>query len=522
MNKKSVMSNEMQEEKKRFDEFYQSLLIDNKLMYLGSLLQRAAHKIPDGTALLYKDESISYRMLYNYSVRLSLTLQKKGVQPGNRVLLFFENSIAFYVGYFGILQTGAVVVPLNTFLHEREVAHVVSDAQPSLIVASQQLAERLGKLNGISLPPIVTESELILEGDSSVTESFEIPKRDENEMAVLLYTSGTTGLPKGVMLSSKNALTNAVQVVSRFKYVGVERVFAVLPLFHSFAQNTCVWSPILMCCTIIVVPKIERRALLEGLEHKPTVFLGVPALFGLMALLKTAPLDSVNYFISGGDALPDKIRAAFALVYRRKICCGYGLTEASPVVSGGFDDVTESVSNVGRPLLGVACAIIDNEGKRLLPYQIGQLLVKGDNIMIGYYNNPERTKEVIKDGWLYTGDLAYIDKKGSLFITGRIKDLIIHKGLNIYPQEIENIILLHPNVLLVGVIGVDDEDVGQVPVAYVQLRHEEEFIEKALKELCAKNLAHYKIPKTFICSTKQLLTTATGKVDKKVLHKQVQ
>lgn len=515
-----MSSDEMIAEQKRFNLLSQSIQVNGKMMYLGCLLQRAAENFPEKNALIYQDRFVSYRTLYYYAVQFSHVLCAKGVKPRDRVLLFFENSIAFYVGYFGILQCGAVVVPLNVFLHEREVAHVINDAQPSLIVTSQELAQRLAKINGTHLPPIVTEVDMLLEGEPPAEiPSYDIVQLDSHEMAVLLYTSGTTGLPKGVMLSSENALTNVMQSVARFRYIGIERVFAILPLFHSFAQNTCIWSPFFMGCIVIVVHKIERRAILDNMKHKPTVLLGVPALYGLLALLKTVPLSSVRYFISGGDALPDKIRSVFALLYRRKLCNGYGLTETSPVIAGDLDDMTEPTSNVGRPLIGLSCAIRDEDGNDLLRYQIGELWVKGNNVMLGYYNNPELTKDVIHDGWLRTGDLAYIDKRGKIVITGRIKDLIIHKGLNIYPQEIENIIISYPNVLFAGVIGQDDEEAGQIPIAYVQLRVEEDEIEDSLRKLCLKNLAPYKIPRDFICSTQPLPTTSTGKVDKKILRK---
>jgi len=292
----------------------------------------------------------------------------------------------------------------------------------------------------------------------------------------------------------------------------------VLPLFHSFAQNSCVWAVMLMCCTAIVVPHIERRAMREGLKHKPTVFLGVPALYGVLCLMGNASLSSVKYFFSGGDVLPDKIRAAFGLVYRRKLCSGYGLTETSPVVTVGMDDVVEATDTVGKPLIGIEVVIKDEDWNMLEHGRVGEIWVKGENVMLGYYRAPELTREVLHDGWFQTGDLGYFDPKGKLVISGRLKDLIIHKGLNIYPQEIENIILTDSNVLMAGVIGMADDISGEVPIAYVQLKAEEPDSEKKLRALCIQHLASYKVPRQFICSTRRLPVTATGKVDKKVLR----
>ncbi len=244
------------------------------------------------------------------------------------------------------------------------------------------------------------------------------------------------------------------------------------------------------------------------------------ALKALICLMKTAPVESVRLFVSGGDALPDKIRAAFGLIYRRKLVNGYGLTETSPVISVNLDDETVPASNVGRPLVGIECAVRDDHGVDVAQGNIGVLWVKGDNVMLGYYKAPEATNQVLKDGWFNTGDLGYIDSKGRIVITGREKDLIIHKGFNIYPQEIENVILSYPNAIQAAVVGFHDGD-GEVPVAFVQLRSMEEHCERNLRTLCAQHLASYKIPRQFFCDTKDLPATATGKIDKKVLRAQL-
>lgn len=503
-----------------YRELYQALIKEDKIDYLGLILKRAAGLFAHDTALICQDKSMTYRELYYYACQLSESLRSRGIKPNDRVLLLMENSIAFYVAYFGITQMGAVVVPLNIFLHEKELVHIIGDSKPSFFICSSQRIEKLREYS-TNLPPIITEHDLGL--DAVVPEQlppFEVTKLPFDSMAALLYTSGTTGFPKGVMLSSRNILTNVVQVIARFGLIKQQRIFAILPLFHSLAQNVCVWDSILMGCTIIIVPKIERRALLTGLAHKPTIFIGVPALFGVLCLLKTAPIEGISYFVSGGDALPDKIRAAFSLIYRRKICVGYGTTEASPVVSADLQDEGEPTSCAGTPVVDIECAIKNEAWVTLSSNEIGQLWIKGDSIMLGYYNAPEINKEVFKDGWFATGDLAYFDDNHKLVITGRVKDLIINKGIKIYPQEVENVILLYPQVMAVGVIGQDDPDYGQVPVAYVTVREMQPDIENILKKLCMQHLAPYKVPRQFICSTQPLPTTATGKVDKKVLRKQ--
>jgi long-chain acyl-CoA synthetase len=508
-------------EQEIYDYLYKTIIVKDEITHIGQMLKRSAQLYPDVIALICEDKSMSYRALYYYAMLLSKRLAQAGVKPRDRVLLLYENSMTFYVAYFAIIQLGAVVAPLNTFLHERELAHIIADAKPVRLITSSDRAQKLKEF-ARTLPPIIDETMIDLE--SVVPDrlpDFSPTPLPFEEMAALLYTSGTTGFPKGVMLSSKNILTNVLQVGGRFKIVEPQRILAILPLFHVLAQNVCVWVSILIGCTIIVVPKIERRGLLKGLSHKPTIFVGVPALFGLLALLKTAPLDSIDYFFSGGDALPDKIRAAFELIYRRKLCNGYGISEASPIVSVDMDDVAETTSNAGKPLYGVSVAIRDEENHDLAPNHIGLIWLKGDTIMLGYYQAPEVTKACFRDGWFNTGDLGYLDADGKLVITGREKDLIAHKGIKIYPQEVENIIMLDPNVIAVGVVGLQDISVGEVPVAYVQVRHEDAQTEHNIRELCKNNLAIYKIPRHIECSTKVLPMTATGKVDKKVLRKWV-
>jgi len=502
-------------EKERFSLFYEEILENNKIMYAGKILQKAYERFPDNIALIYKDKNISYKELYYRACEFSKKIIEKGVQPQDRVLLFFRNSLEFYVAYFAAWQVGAVVAPLNIFLKEHELAHIIQDSQAKLAIIDYEKID-LFKDCGIA---ILTQEAMEL--DKRVPQDFSgavIPQRDPERVAALLYTSGTTGLPKGVMLSSKNIMTNVAQVVAIMPFAEAKRVYCVLPLFHCFAQNCCVWSALLTGCTVIVVPKISRKEILSGLKHKPDIFLGVPALYGLLCLLKTVPLSSVEYFICGGDALPDKIRAAFALVYGRKLCNGYGLTETSPLVCIDLEDLAQPTNTVGAPVVGVECVIKDEHGNSLPKGEIGELWVKGDNIMMGYYNSPEKNKEVLQRGWFVTGDLARFDKYGKIVICGRLKDVIINKGMNIYPQEIENVILKHMAVLHVGVIGQDDA-YGQVPIAIIKLRKEIKDIEHELRSLCKKELAAYKIPKKFII-IKDMPLTATGKVDKNSLRKQ--
>lgn len=499
-----------------------------KLMYLGRLLQRAAQLYPDSQALIAQNKTITYKEYYFRATQLSQKLQAAGVKARDRVLLCSENSIEFYLYYFAALQLGATIVPINTFLHEREFAYVVQDAAPAVIVASSKfvlMIEALVAQQKITCPQLLTEKDVdwqtslpqTVEQISSMISLYDLAP---DELAVLLYTSGTTGIPKGVMLSSENVMTNAMQAYTRFKgFMGKtqERFFCVLPLFHVFAQNTCMWLPLLAGVSVVVVSRIDRNLILEGLKKAPTFFFGFPALYGLLCLIKTAPLDSIKMFVSGADAMPDRIRSAFALIYGRKICTGYGLTEASPVVAVNHLNDEAPTNMVGKPLPGIAVEIRNEAGFKVAVGEIGNLWISGKNIMMGYYKAPEATALVLKDGWLNTGDLCSMDASGNLFMRGRTKDLIIHKGFNIYPQEIENVLMMHPAVSKAAVIGIDEVASGQFPVAYVAVKCKEAGIEEGLRDLCSANLASYKIPRKFIC-LEDLPMSPTGKVDKKQLQ----
>lgn len=491
-------------------------------VHVQSLFNRAVSLFADNIFLVYKNSSFSYKDLYNPVMNCALLMKEKGVKQNDRVLIWCDNSPLFYVGYFAAWQLGAVVVPLNSFLKAPEVDHVLADCKPVFIIADNARLAVLETLDGArNMLGIMDEHGLQFDTYAGSTVLIEEKQLQEDSLVALIYTSGTTGVPKGVMLSSANIIANIRQCITRLEVTPQERVLCILPLFHVFTQITCVWLAVALGVTVILVPKIERAPIIEGLSKKPTVVLGVPALYGLFCLLRTLDFSTVRLFVVGGDAISDKIRCLFALLYGRKIINGYGLSEASPVVAAYVEDVFTYTNTVGRPLDGIECQVRMVDGSLCQSEQIGDLFIKGDNIMLGYYNDTVATQAVLKDGWLDTGDCAYIDKDGNIVITGREKDLIISKGFNVYPQEVENIIMQHSAVLRVAVVGKSDDINGQVPIAFVQLRVDAKNIQKELSSLCVHHLAAYKLPRMFICSTADLPMTATGKIDKKQLCKRL-
>jgi len=481
------------------------------------LLARGARLFGDRSAVECGADTASYAQLYSRACRVSNYLAAQKEFAGTKIMLYMHNSVDYYAAYYGAWQTGAIIAPINSFLSIKELNLIVTDCVPAALITSKEL---VGQLEGI-LPE---QTNLILVEDAlghTSDASFTPPLTDPDDLTILLYTSGTTGLPKGVMLSGRAITTNVLQAVSATDVHPHERILSVLPLFHSFAQNVCLWSSIFIGATALIIPKIDRKHILLGLEKKPTALIGVPAVYGLLALMRNAPLDSVRFFISGGDALPDKIRMAFELVYRRKICNGYGLTEAAPFIAADFEDELKPTSTIGIPAIGIECSLRDEEGKEVKPGEVGILWIKGDNLMLGYYHAPEATAGVMHDGWLNTGDFARFDSYGRLVIEGRSKDLIINKGFNIYPPEIENIIMSHPLVTMVAVVGKTDESVGQVPVAFVVVKQQHPQLEEEIKALCSAALAGYKVPKRVLFKD-ALPLTSLSKIDKKKLRAELE
>jgi long-chain acyl-CoA synthetase len=506
------------QEQKRFNEYTQLINPHGTMMYIGHLLQRAARLWPQRIALICQQETITYHDLYYRSLLFGKQLRALGSKPRDRIIIAYENSIPFYIAYFAAWQCGAIVAPVNTLLHEKELAHIIGDAQPTILILSAKQHQKVQKL-GLPLPPVLSEEAFnITSSVPSVIDKQELPTLDQHEMCALLYTSGTTGMPKGVMLSSHAILTNLIQGVARLEIFPNDRAYCALPLFHSLTQNTCVWGAFFMGVSVILVPKIDRSSLIEGLSHKPTIMIGVPALYGFFARLRHAPFHTVRYFFCGGDALPDKIRLYFELLYRRKLCNGYGLTETAPLISIDMQDHLVPTHTVGKPVIGITCQLRDEEGQ-ILTKGIGTLFVTGPNLMLGYYNAPQATADVLKDGWLNTGDLAYIDPQGNIVICGRERDLIANKGLKIYPQEVENILMTHPAVIMAAVVGKPDS-YGEVPVAFIMTKESIPDLADQLRTLCTQNLAAYKIPHDFII-VHDLPLTSTGKADKKELRKQL-
>jgi long-chain acyl-CoA synthetase len=469
---------------------------------------------------LHSPVIITYQQLQIEVGRYRNYLYQAGVCVGENVGLLVRNSPAFVYAYMAITSLGAIVVPINYQLIPREVAYIVRDAQMKNLIAASRI-DLDDPLNNYGYSGKVTQH-FIAEMDAyTAQEGSAAPPMDdkisENQPCTIIYTSGTTGNPKGAVLTHKNLVSDAIsfsKVVSVYKN---DNVLCILPLYHCFA-----WTCILLCsllnkASITIVDTIVPKEVIEAIKHfRVTVMYGVPSVF--MLLLKSLEpndLAGIRLLISGGASLPKQVAEDFEDKFGINITEGYGLSEAAPVVAINPQHHEKHLS-IGLPIPGVEVKIINSQGECLPSGAVGELVVRGFNVMKEYFNLPEETAQVLRNGWLHTGDLAYQDEDGYLFIVDRLKDMIITHGENIYPREIEEVLYSFPGVCEAAVIGIPDGIRGQVVCAYIVMKAGQILNKKAIKTYLRSKLALYKIPREFI-QLDSLPKNQSGKIMKRLL-----
>lgn len=498
-------------------------------MPLGELLALQAHQYPKETALIFSDQSIGYQELHQQSLSLARGLKQIGVHPGERVALLLHNSPEYLCACFALFQLGAIAVPINTYLVAEEINYILENSGTCAIITTKEFYQLITKEQEL---PITLRNVIFTTEDGKDVLSLEEVKQrgegsadptfaDSRAPAVLIYTSGTTGRPKGVILTHENLASNIKAGAQRFKLKRSDRFLVFLPMFHSFTLTVSILLPIYVGAKIILLPGIRREKIKEAIvKHRPTVLLGVPTVYNMLSnasmSLLARWLNPIKLYICGGAPLPLEVRQRFEKTYGRRLLEGYGLSEASPVVSINPPKKAKACS-VGLPLPGIDVKVVDEQGKELGPEQVGELIVQGPNVMQGYWQNSEATNEVIKEGWLYTGDMARLDKDGYIYLVDRKKELIIVRGMNVYPREIEDVLHQHPAVSEVAVIGIPDHSRGEVPKAFIVIKQESQNIEKELRELAKKHLAPYKVPH-HIEFRPELPKTGSGKIAKQQLR----
>lgn len=528
---------------------------------LHGFLQASVKKYGEMKALHFMGKETTFKELYHQAKQVAKFLQEHGLKKGDRVAIMLPNCPQAVISYYGILLAGGIVVQTNPLYTERELEYQLKDSGAICIICLDILLPRVEKVRkttniehtivtkikeylpfpkNLIYPFIqkrqynmtvkVTEDDethawptIIKNYDSNYNEVEINPKED---IALLQYTGGTTGSPKGVMLSHYNLVSN-MQMCQYWMYksdVAKESILGVLPLFHVYGMTTVMNLSVMMANKIILLPKFDAEEVLQTIDkQKPTVFPGAPTIYvGLIHHpdLKKYDLSSVEACISGSASLPLEVQNQFERETGGSLVEGYGLTETSPVTHANFLWDKRIHGSIGVPWPDTDSKIIDMETREELPVgEVGEVAVKGPQIMLGYWNNEEETNKVLEDGWMYTGDIGYMDEEGFFYIVDRKSDMIIAGGYNIYPREVEEVLYEHEGIQEVTVAGIPDEYRGETVKAFIVRKQGVTITEEELDEFCRERLAAYKVPRLYDFR-KELPKSAIGKVLRRELVKE--
>jgi long-chain acyl-CoA synthetase len=477
---------------------------------------------PDHIAVRLDDVALSFAALDVASAHLAGLLAERGVRRGDRVGVMLPNIPHFPVCYYGALRAGAVVVPMNVLLKRREVAYYLSDSGAKLLFAWEGFAEEAtagAKQAGAECIVVELTGFAALVG--AATPDASVADAADQDTAVLLYTSGTTGQPKGAELTHANLITNAEGSRGLFGLDADAVCLGVLPLFHSFGQ-TCVMNATLGGGgTLTLIPRFEPGKALEVIQRDSVnVFQGVPTMYGAMLHLPDRERYDVSSLVlcaSGGSAMPVELMRGFEGAFDCMILEGYGLSETSPVASFNHRDRERKPGSIGTPIAGVSMKVLGDSGAEVPDGEVGEIVIKGPNVMKGYWARPEATAETIVDGWLHTGDLGRRDEDGYFFIVDRKKELIIRGGYNVYPREVEEVLYEHPDVREAAVIGIPHDEYGEEVAAAVSLIAGAQVAPEALREFVRERVAAYKYPRS-VWIMDELPKGPTGKILKREIE----
>jgi long-chain acyl-CoA synthetase len=495
-----------------------------EMLPLDQILQKRAALTPHKTFVKFEGKNYSFRDVDRLADVFSSFLINRGVQSGDRVAILCHNCALYIAAYFGIIRSGAIVLPLNSLLTHEEIDYVLNDAGAGFCFYDRDCrgtVERLDKKGDRTF--VMLSDAAASSGAAAVVPSA----HTVDDVSTILYTSGTTGRPKGALLTHRNFISNARAATEVIHVTHKDRLVVFLPLFHSFTYTVCVILPLLVGARITILPSVRpfSRVLKSLIIDRVTLFVAIPTVYKILAekdmpfLVKL--LLNLRLCVSGAAPLPVRVIHDFESAFKVPLLEGYGLTEASPVVSiNPFEPGRNKPGTVGLPLPGLEVKVIDDEGKTLSPGIPGELAVKGPNVMQGYLNRPADTAQTIKDGWLHTGDIASIDDEGYIKIIDRKKDMIIVDGLNVYPYEVEEVMSRHPAVKDCAMVGVphEHEEGKELPIMYVVQQDGQSVTPKAFREYLSEHVALYKIPRRFIM-IQELPRTATGKILKRDIRK---
>jgi len=484
------------------------------------LLARAAEHASK-PAILWGDTTVHYDQLANQVRRAATELiARHRVAPGERVGLWHHNAPEFVAAYFGILAAGGVVVPINNFLKPAEIGHIVQDASLRLLLADEALMAGAGELQaqhpGLGVVPV---NGLLANADGPAADPV---LRQPADLAVIIYTSGTTGRSKGAMLSHGNLLHNVRSCQVVLEAVEGDRLAVMLPLFHSFMMTVGMLLPLSVGGSMVLIRSLHppKNAIMEIIRHAATILPAVPQFFRALANAGMRGQLPTRICVSGGAPLPGEILREFESIIGIPLIEGYGLSEASPVVSLNPVHGRRKPGSIGLPIHDVEMAVWDEAGNALGMHETGELVVRGGNVMSGYWNQPDATAQALHNGWLRTGDIGHRDEEGYYYVTDRKKDMLLVNGINVYPREIEEVIYQFPGVREAAVIGKPDARRGEMPVAFVAPNEGHQVDVKALTAFIKERLADYKVPRRIV-ELAALPRNATGKVLKTALRELV-
>ncbi|WP_205697108.1 long-chain fatty acid--CoA ligase [Conexibacter sp. SYSU D00693] len=490
---------------------------------LAQNLVDSAQRDADAIALKLDDLAIPYGVLDQLTQRCAALLKSKGVGPGDRVGIMLPNVPHFAVAYYGTLRLGGTVVPMNVLLKGREVAYYLRDSGAKVLLAWEGFAEDAQKgAEEAGAECIIVEAQGFLGILGEHEPDTEVADRGTDDTAVILYTSGTTGEPKGAELTHQNLMRNVEVCLGLFGPTGDDVILGALPLFHSFGQTCGLNTAMKSGATLTLIPRFDPGKALEILERDAvTIFEGVPTMYGAMLNHPDADerdVSKLRLCASGGASLPVELLKGFDEKFGCKVLEGYGLSETSPVASFNHPDKERKPGSIGTPVEGVEMKVVDDGGADLPTGEVGEIVIKGHNVMKGYWNRPEATEESIDaDGWFKTGDMAKVDEDGYFFIVDRKKDLIIRGGYNVYPREIEEVLYEHPAVREAAVVGVPHPDLGEEVGAAVALKEGQEAEPEAIQGFVKERVAAYKYPR-LVWFVDELPKGPTGKILKREIE----
>ncbi len=533
--------------------------IDYPQIPLDQFVTNAANKYPDATAVIFFNRKLTYRELDDLVNRFAAGLQQLGVKKGDRVAIHLPNCPQYPIAYYGVLRAGGIVVPCNPLYVARELQHQIADAGAEVIVTLSAFYNTVNSIREAAglkhvivarikdyFPPLLRVLFTLLKEKKEghfvditghahtywfldfVNNAPAKPKPVEvtpEDTGVLMYTGGTTGIPKGAQLTHRNLVANALQTKAWMTDIreGGEVVLTALPLFHSYGMTTCMNLATVCASAMLLIPNPrDIKGLLENInKHQPSLFPGVPTMY---VAINNYPevhkynVRSIKACISGAAPLPVEVQTKFQELTGAKLVEGYGLSEATPVTHANPIYGKNKIGTIGLPFPDTDAKIVDLDTgeQELPPGEIGELVIRGPQVMKGYWNMPTETANVLRNGWLYTGDIARMDEEGYFSIVDRKKDMIIAGGYNIYPREIEEVLYQHPKVKECVAAGVPDEYRGETVKVYIVLKEGETATEEEIIEYCRQNLAKYKVPR-LVEFRKELPKTMVGKILRRAL-----